>query len=103
MIDILNSKPGDDSIYLVNGSKGDVFFEIDLNTTTPETLAIVTDFFNALPKTVGVIVENIDTAIEIKYFSSDVAFDENITFIDYLNTEHKVVIDNFINLINTFN
>lgn len=103
MIDILNSKPGDESIHSVCGSIGNAFFEIDLNTATPETLTIITAFFNALPKTVGVNVENIDIDVEVKYFSSNIVFDENIASVDYLNTEHKVVIDDFINLISTFN
>lgn len=100
MIDILNSKPGNDSIHSLCGSKGDVFFEIDLNTATPETLAVVNAFFEALPKTVGVYIENIEADIEVKYFSSNVVFDENVEFVDYSTTEHSEVIDNFVNLIN---
>ena len=99
MIDILNSKPGNDSIHSLSGSKGDVFFEIDLNTTTPETLDVVNAFFNALPKTVGVYIENIEADVEVKYFSSNVVFDENVEFVDYSTTEHSEVIDNFVNLI----
>jgi len=99
MIDILNSNPGDNSIHSVCGSKENNFFEVDLNKANPETLAVVNAFFEALPKTVGVYIENIQADIEIKYFSSNVVFDENVEFVDYSTTENSEAIDNFINLI----
>jgi len=99
MIDILNTNPGVEEMHCICGSTVQGPFEIHVASLNSEDLAVVTNFFESMPKNVGVVINNIDSDIEIKYFSSNITFIEEIEEVDYLTTEHKDVIDSFVTTI----
>lgn len=102
MIDILNSKPGDNSMHAITGSINNSFFNIEFAELSDENKNIVNSFFTAMPKNVGVIINNYPVDVEIKYFNSDINFIEGIAEVDYAITEHIALIDSFIQVISNF-
>ena len=101
MIDILNSNPGDGVMHAICGSVGNSFYNIEFSELSNTDKAIVTDFFMAMPKNVGVVIVNCPSDVEVKYFNNDIVFMEGIEEVDYLTTEHSAIIDSFVGLINS--